>query len=175
MTPRTVNAPAWAFTGGTSTSASVALMPTYGSASSGGEAARQPRRRSARAGFSGAYDDWIARVADAVEPGATIFLDASGTSVILAKALSERPSHDLTIVTNSLRITGEDLQLPARVLVCPGNVNQRVRAIEGPLTLAFLLGQRVDTAFVRGGDPIAAAARSIADRTVDLALGDALR
>lgn len=118
--------------------------------------------------FSGAHRDWIARAAETVAPGSTIFLDASEPSFILAGALTRRPIRDLTVVTNSLMISGGDLELPATVLVCPGRVNQRRHAIDGPLTVAFLMRQRLDTAFVWDSDPVTTAVRSIATRIVDL-------
>jgi len=124
-----------------------------------------PTRRSV------AYDDWIARLADCIGFGATIFIDGSDGSLALAKALVGSPSRALTIVTNSLRITAEDLRLPATVLVCPGRLNQRTRTTEGSLTLAFLKRQRLDTAFVAESDSIADAVRGIAEHTVDLDVG----
>ena len=105
--------------------------------------------------LSAGYRDWIARLAERVGFGETIFIDGSDGSLALAKALAGSPARELTIVTNSLRITAEDLRLPATVLVCPGRLNQRTRTTEGRLTLAFLKRQRIDTAFVRGFDSIA--------------------
>ena len=125
-------------------------------------------RALAVAAISVAYDDWIARLADRIGFGETIFLDGSDASLALAKALAGSPSRELTIVTNSLRIAAEGLRLPATVLVCPGRLNQRTRTTEGSLTLAFLKRQRLDTAFVRGSDSIADAVRAIAGHTVDL-------
>ena len=115
-----------------------------------------------------AYRNWIARLADGVRSGETIFIDASDASLLLVEALANYAERNLTIVTNSLRITCEDLRLPATVLVCPGRLNQRTRATEGRLTVAFLRLQRLDTAFVHGSDSIATAVRAIAERTVDL-------
>jgi hypothetical protein len=121
-----------------------------------------------RSGFPVAYHQWIVWHADRIGFGETVFLDGSDGSLALAKALAEAPSRELTIVTNSLRITAEDLRLPATVLVCPGRLNQRTRTTEGALTLAFLQRQRLDAAFVSGSGSIAAAARAIAGRAVDL-------
>lgn len=124
--------------------------------------------RADRSGFPGADHASIARLADRIGFGETVFLDGSDGALALAEALAGSPARELTIVTNSLRITAEGLRLPATVLVCPGRLNQRTRTTEGSLTLAFLRHQRLDTAFVTGSDPIADAARAIARHTVDL-------
>jgi len=124
--------------------------------------------RADRSGFPGADHASIARLADRIGFGETVFLDGSDGALALAEALAGSPARELTIVTNSLRITAENLRLPATVLVCPGRLNQRTRTTEGSLTLAFLRHQRLDTAFVTGSNPIADAARAIAGRTIDL-------
>jgi DeoR C terminal sensor domain len=128
-----------------------------------------------RPGLSVAHHDWIVWHADRIGVGETVFLDGSDGALALAKALAGAPSRGLTIVTNSLRITAEDLRLPATVLVCPGRLNQRTRTTEGSLTLAFLKRQRLDTAFVAGSGSIADAVRAIAERTVNLGVGPPLR
>ncbi len=148
----------------------VAANPTP-SKGSGGHSVQRTVNGSNCSRLSSAYDDWIVRLADRIGFGATIFIDGSHGSLALAKALAGSPARELTIVTNSLRITAEDLRLPATVLVCPGRLNQRTRATEGSLTLAFLKRQRIDTAFVRGFDSIAVAVRAIAEQTVDLGVG----
>ena len=125
-------------------------------------------RALAVAAISVAYDDWIARLADRIRVGETIFIDGSDASLALAKALAGSPARELTIVTNSLRIAAEGLRLPATVLVCPGRLNQRTRVTEGSLTVAFLKRLPLDTAFVRGSDSIAESVRAIAEHTVDL-------
>ena len=113
--------------------------------------------------------EWLARAARHVDPGTTIFLDASPTALALATHLCTHPPRGVAVVTNSAAIANHVSSQSLRVFVCPGSVNQRTRAIEGPDTVKFLERQRVDTAFVSGSGSIAMAVRAIAHRTIDLA------
>jgi DeoR/GlpR family transcriptional regulator of sugar metabolism len=80
--------------------------------------------------------------------GETIFLDASSTAFALAHRLEEEPAEDLTIVTTSPAIAlGLDAGT-ARVIVAPGEVDLRMRAIADGWTVDFLRRITVDTAFV---------------------------
>jgi DeoR/GlpR family transcriptional regulator of sugar metabolism len=85
-----------------------------------------------------------------VEDGATVFLDASSTCLALAHRLELEPPDELAIVTNSpavaLALDGAGL----RVIVTPGEVDRRLRAIADGWTVDFLGRVSIDTAFVSG-------------------------
>jgi DeoR family fructose operon transcriptional repressor len=100
---------------------------------------------------SGAAKDAIAAHARRlIEDGATIFLDASSTCLALAHRLDVEPPEELSIVTNSpaiaLGLEGSGL----RVIVAPGEVDLRTRAIADGWTVEFLQRVNVDLAFMSG-------------------------
>src|SRR5918994_300713 len=73
-----------------------------------------------------------------------------GGAFALAHRLEEEPAEDLTIVTTSPAIAlGLDAGT-ARVIVAPGEVDLRMRAIADGWTVDFLRRITVDTAFVSG-------------------------
>ena len=85
-----------------------------------------------------------------IRDGETIFLDATSTAFALAHRLEEEPAEDLTIVTTSPAIAlGLDAGT-ARVIVAPGEVDLRMRAIADGWTVEFLRRIKVDGAFVSG-------------------------
>lgn len=91
----------------------------------------------------------IAREAAAmVEPGSTVFLDASSTALALARRLAEQPPYELTLVTNSPAIAYETVADALHVVVCPGELDQHTRTIAGRWTLDFLAQLNLDIAFV---------------------------
>ena len=100
------------------------------------------RVREARAG-----KEAIARLAATkIPPGAMIFLDASSTALALAHQLAKDPPYDLTLVTNSPSIIAEVRADPLHLVVCPGELDQHIRAITGRWTVEFLRELRFDLA-----------------------------
>jgi DeoR/GlpR family transcriptional regulator of sugar metabolism len=97
-----------------------------------------------------AKDTIAAHARGMVHSGETIFLDASSTAFALAHRLEEEPVEDLTIVTTSPAIALGLEAGTARVIVAPGEVDLRMRAIADGWTVEFLRRITVDTAFVSG-------------------------
>jgi DeoR/GlpR family transcriptional regulator of sugar metabolism len=83
-----------------------------------------------------------------VAAGSTIFLDASSTTLALARRLMEEPPNELTLVTNSPAIAYEVSAEPMHVVVCPGELDQHMRMIAGRWTVEFIGDLNFDTAFV---------------------------
>jgi DeoR/GlpR family transcriptional regulator of sugar metabolism len=83
-----------------------------------------------------------------VVAGSTIFLDASSTSLALARRLMEDPPNELTLVTNSPAISYEVIAEPMHVVVCPGELDQHMRMVAGRWTVEFMNELNFDTAFV---------------------------
>jgi DeoR/GlpR family transcriptional regulator of sugar metabolism len=83
-----------------------------------------------------------------VSPGSTIFLDASSSSLALARRLMDDPPNELTLVTNSPAIAFELVAEPIHVVVCPGELEQHMRMIAGRWTVEFIGDLNFDTAFV---------------------------
>jgi DeoR/GlpR family transcriptional regulator of sugar metabolism len=83
-----------------------------------------------------------------IAPGSTIFLDASSTTLALARRLMEEPPNELTLVTNSPAIAYEVSAEPMHVVVCPGELDQHMRMIAGRWTVEFIGDLNFDTAFV---------------------------
>jgi DeoR/GlpR family transcriptional regulator of sugar metabolism len=136
-----------------------------------------------------AKDAIAVRARAMVRDGDTIFLDASATTFALAHRLDEEPAEDLTIVTTSPAIALGLDPGTARVIVAPGEVDLRMRAIADGWTVEFLRRIKVDVAFVSGSAfdlahglttsrrPLAdtlAAVRESADRVVALVDGSKL-
>ena len=92
-----------------------------------------------------AIADWAATL---VVAGSTIFLDASSTSLALARRLMEDPPNELTLVTNSPAIAYEVIAEPMHVVVCPGELDQHMRMVAGRWTVEFMNELNFDTAFV---------------------------
>jgi DeoR family fructose operon transcriptional repressor len=136
-----------------------------------------------------AKDAIAARARALIGNGQTVFLDASSTVFALAHQLQEEPAEDLTIVTTSPAVAlGLDAGT-ARVIMAPGEVDLRMRAIADGWTVEFLRRIRLDLAFVSGSGfdlehglttgrrPLAdtiAAVRQSADRVVALVDGSKL-
>ena len=85
-----------------------------------------------------------------VRDGETIFIDAASTTFALAHRLDEEPVEDLTIVTTSPAVALALEPATARVVVAPGEVDLRMRAIADGWTVDFLRRIKLDTAFVSG-------------------------
>ena len=83
-----------------------------------------------------------------VVAGSTVFLDASSTSLALARRLMEDPPNELTLVTNSPAIAYEVIAEPMHVVVCPGELDQHMRMVAGRWTVEFMSELNFDTAFV---------------------------
>jgi DeoR family fructose operon transcriptional repressor len=125
----------------------------------GARAATSPEGDAARPGTAWdrrlrqapeAKDAIASRARQMIRDGETIFLDASSTAFALAHRLEEEPAEDLTIVTTSPAIAlGLDVG-SARVIVAPGEVDLRMRAIADGWTVEFLRRIKVDGAFVSG-------------------------
>jgi len=88
------------------------------------------------------------RAATMVASGSTVFLDASSSSLALARRLMEDPPNELTVVTNSPAIAYEVVAEPMHVVVCPGELDQHMRMIAGRWTVEFLRELNFDVAFV---------------------------
>ena len=93
--------------------------------------------------------DAIAAAArDLIEDGSTIFVDASSTSLALARAIEVRPPTDLTLVTNSPAIALGLTASSIHVIVAPGELDQHMRVLTGRWTVDFLAHLNFAVAFV---------------------------
>jgi DeoR/GlpR family transcriptional regulator of sugar metabolism len=100
---------------------------------------------------SGSAKDAIAAHARGmIEDGATVFLDASSTCFALAHRIELEPPEELVIVTNSPAIALGLEGTGVRVIVAPGEVDLRARAIADGWTVEFLRRLHFDAAFVSG-------------------------
>jgi DeoR/GlpR family transcriptional regulator of sugar metabolism len=100
---------------------------------------------------SGTAKDAIAAHARAmILDGATIFLDASSTCFALAHRLDLEPPDELSVVTNSPAIALGLESGAVRVIMVPGEVDLRMRAIADGWTVEFLRRVSVDLAFLSG-------------------------
>ena len=130
-----------------------------------------------------AKDAIAARARRMIGDGETIFLDATSTAFALAHRLQEEPAEDLTIVTTSPAIALGLEAGAARVIMAPGEVDLRMRAVADGWTVDFLRRISVDAAYVSGSGfdlehglttgrrPLAdvlAAVRDAADRVIAL-------
>jgi DeoR/GlpR family transcriptional regulator of sugar metabolism len=97
-----------------------------------------------------AKDAIAAHVRASILNGATIFLDASSTCLALAHRLDLEPPEELAVVTNSPAIALGLESSAVRVIVVPGEVDLRMRAIADGWTVEFLRRVSIDTAFVSG-------------------------
>jgi DeoR/GlpR family transcriptional regulator of sugar metabolism len=105
-------------------------------------------RRLRQAG--GAKDAIAAHARGLVPDGATIFLDATSTTFALAHRIEQSPPEDLTIVTTSPAIALGMESDRVRVIMAPGEVDLRMRAIADGWTVDFLRRIKLDIAFVSG-------------------------
>lgn len=87
-----------------------------------------------------------AKALSLIQPGSTVFLDASTTNLMLARAL---PDVDLNIFTTGPNIAIElcKLQNPSITLCC-GNLNRKTMALAGQNTLEMLEKINIDLAFI---------------------------
>jgi DeoR/GlpR family transcriptional regulator of sugar metabolism len=82
-----------------------------------------------------------------VEDGDIVAIDASSTTLALARMLKER--RDLTVLTNSLAVAQVFLDTPGhKVLITGGALRHETASIVGPETVAFIARYRVRTLFL---------------------------
>jgi DeoR/GlpR family transcriptional regulator of sugar metabolism len=115
-----------------------------------------------------AKDAIAARAAELVQPGSTIFLDASSTVLCLARRLMEDPPNELTLVTSSPAIAYEMQAESVHVVVTPGELDQHMRMLAGRWTVEFLSQLNFDIAFVSAagitlGEGLTTSRRPLAD------------
>jgi DeoR/GlpR family transcriptional regulator of sugar metabolism len=97
---------------------------------------------------AGAKDAIAERAAELVTPGSTVFLDASSSTLCLARRLMEDPPNELTLVTSSPAIAYEMQAEPVHVVVAPGELDQHMKMIAGRWTVEFVSQLNFDTAFI---------------------------
>ena len=95
-----------------------------------------------------AKDAIAERAAALVTAGSTIFLDASSSTLCLARRLMDDPPNELTLVTSSPAIAYEMQAEPVHVVVAPGELDQHMRMIAGRWTVEFVSQLNFDVAFV---------------------------
>ena len=83
-----------------------------------------------------------------VEPGATIFLDASSSALALSRRLAESPPNELTLVTNSPAIAYELQHDAIHVVVTPGELDQHMRMLAGRWAVEFIADLNFAVAFI---------------------------
>ena len=94
----------------------------------------------------GAKDQIGRLAASLIQAGQTVMLDASSTTLALARHLSARP---LTVITNSLDIAAVFDQMPEVELVVTGGVwDQDARAFRGEATREIISRYRADWAVI---------------------------
>ena len=83
-------------------------------------------------------------VAQQITPGSTVFLEAGTTTYRVAEKLLE---HDLTVVTNSLRIADLLVTNPGTELIMlGGHVNREYMSVQGATTTAEIANLQIDVA-----------------------------
>lgn len=119
------------------------------------DANRRDIPSSSRETMNVAEKQAIARCAvGQIEAGDTIFLDASSTTLALARIL---PDIQLTVLTNALKIAAELLARSSfRVVMMGGTLHERSLSCLGPLSEQALECYHVQKAFIscRGVDPV---------------------
>ena len=81
-----------------------------------------------------------------IQPGSSVFLDASTTNLVLARSL---PDIDLNVFTTGPNIAIELCHLKnASVSLCCGTMNKKNMALSGQNTLEMLSGINIDLAFI---------------------------
>ena len=81
-----------------------------------------------------------------IKPNETIFLDGGSTVSALARLLTDM--HNLTVVTNSLRVAGVFSGNGPKMILVGGEFRRLSQTIVGPLTHSLLDQLNVDTAFM---------------------------
>lgn len=105
-----------------------------------------PRRLSRQLTEKGAI---AAAAADLVEEGDTIVLDASTTALALGRALAERQTANLVVLTNGAELPLHVGASAAIAVLClGGSMRWRSRSYVGPLTVGALSQYRVRKAFI---------------------------
>jgi DeoR/GlpR family transcriptional regulator of sugar metabolism len=100
---------------------------------------------------SGPAKDAIAAHARPLIPdGATVFLDSSSTCLALAHRLDVEPPDEIAVVTNSPAIALGLETSSVRIIMVPGEVDLRMRAIMDGWTVEFLHRLSLDVAFLSG-------------------------
>ena len=83
-------------------------------------------------------------LAQRITPGSTVFLEAGTTTYRVAEKLLE---HDLTVVTNSLRIADLLVTNPGTELIMlGGHVNREYMSVQGATTTAEIANLQIDVA-----------------------------
>lgn len=124
---------------------------------------------SQRVEQAAAAKDAIAeRAAELVNPGSTVFLDASSSALCLARRLMEDPPNELTLVTSSPAIAYEMQAEPVHIVVAPGELDQHMKMIAGRWTVEFVSQLNFDVAFVSAAgltldEGLTTSRRSLAD------------
>ena len=81
-----------------------------------------------------------------IQPGSTVFLDASTTNLVLAKSL---PDINLNVFTTGPNIAIELCRLHnPNITLCCGTMNRKNMALSGPNTLEMLQKINIDLAFI---------------------------
>jgi DeoR/GlpR family transcriptional regulator of sugar metabolism len=92
-----------------------------------------------------------ATAAGLVETGDALMIDAGSTTSLFAAALAARNLH-LTVVTNCLPVaTALGTAKSCRVILCPGEYEEREAGVFGTEAVAFLRRFRANKAFVGAG------------------------
>lgn len=87
-------------------------------------------------------------IADLVQNGEAVMLDASSTSVYTAKALREK-REELTVITNSVEIVAELVNAPEWTVISTGGVSKENSfALHGPVTERVIQSYHVDKAVI---------------------------
>lgn len=81
-----------------------------------------------------------------LQPGSTVFLDASTTNLILARKMPDLPMHIFTTGPN-IAVELCRLQNP-NITVCCGTLNRKNMALSGPNTQQMLENINIDIAFI---------------------------
>jgi len=83
---------------------------------------------------------------DFIESGQTLMLDSGTTTLELAKLLKNE--HNLTIITNDIRIAAELVESKLKVIIIGGEMQNNVGAIYGPEAIQFVDHIHVDLFFL---------------------------
>lgn len=87
-------------------------------------------------------------IADLVQNGEALMLDASSTSVYTAKALREK-REELTVITNSVEIVVELFNAPKWTVISTGGISREDSfALHGPVTERVVQSYHVDKAVI---------------------------
>ncbi len=107
-------------------------------------------RLEARTGHQTELKNGIAHAAAALVPaGGTILINSGSTTLLLAKALTNKAS--ITVVTNSLGVATLLARAGRRVFMLPGEVAGHDEAVLSTDTVEALANYRFDAAFIAAG------------------------